>query len=375
MTRPAPLAVLAVALLATMLAAPAAAQTTDPVKCQKEVVKDLAKYKKTYLKAASKCLDFKNEGRLPSTTMCPDATANLKISKVLLQAPGKVAAKCSFTDLTTTLGFRTDCHYESAASGVEGTSCFPMTVATPQDVTNCLLCWKGAELAEFIAELYASHAVEFCGGALDETSSVCSDLDCATPLPDQRNLTGTSSGGEEFCQRGIAKAGVKYLLAREKILEQCALKGGTSAACLNSTLNPMVALKLQKAQQKKDAFIKQNCGNRDPAPSPPFCCKTGTGNSCSAATSRDDCTMNLGGTVQEGKFCNAGSCAPSPGNKKITWWGVCPESNCTGTLTTLQDLIDCVDSSVDSALVPELMCLQFHGGGGTDWPCPTSDGP
>ena len=92
------------------------------------------------------------------------------------------------------------------------------------------------------------------------------------------------------------------------------------------------------------------------------------------ATSRDDCTMNLGGTVQEGKTCSAGSCAPAPGNKKITWWGICPESDCTGTLATLQNLTDCVDSSADE-IVAELLCLQFRGNGGTDWPCPPADGP
>ena len=366
----------AIIVVFTVALAGAASAQTDPTKCHKEVVKNLAKYKKTYLKAVSKCLDGKNEGKLPPNTSCPDAAANLKISKVALQAPQKVAAKCSLSDLTTTLGFRNDCQYETATTGVEGATCSPMTVASAADVASCLLCWKGAELAEFIAILYASHASEVCGGALDETSPVCSDLDCATPLPDQRNLSGTSSGGEEFCQRGIAKAGIKYLLTREKDLEQCALKGGTSADCLSASLNPTVALKLQKAQLKKDGAIKTACGNRDPAPAAPFCCRTGMGNSCSVATSRDDCTMNLGGTVQEGKTCNAGNCNPvTGGNKTITWWNVCPESDCTGTLTKLQDLIDCVDSTVDDAIVPELLCLQFRGNGGSDWPCPAADGP
>ena len=70
----------------------------------------------------------------------------------------------------------------------------------------------------------------------------------------------------------------------------------------------------------------------------------GDPHSCTVATSRDDCTMNLGGTVQEGKTCSAGSCAPTPGNKKITWWGICPESDCTGTLATLQNLIEALGS-------------------------------
>src|SRR5262249_35484336 len=162
----------AIIVVFTVALAGAASAQTDPTKCHKEVVKNLAKYKKTYLKAVSKCLDGKNEGKLPPNTSCPDAAANLKISKVALQAPQKVAAKCSLSDLTTTLGFRNDCQYETATTGVEGATCSPMTVASAADVASCLLCWKGAELAEFIAILYASHASEVCGGALDETSPV-----------------------------------------------------------------------------------------------------------------------------------------------------------------------------------------------------------
>ena len=364
-------AALTVGVGAIVLATSVAAQTTDPVKCHKEVVKRLANYKKTYLKAVEKCLDRENEGKAPGP--CPDALATFKINKTVLKAEATIPLKCSLTDLTTTLGYRSDCAYEAATTGVEGT-CAAKPVTTPAEFADCLLCWKGAELAEFVALLYASHANEVCQSDLSESSPVCSDLNCATPLPDQRNLTGTTSGGEEFCQKGIARAGVKYLLDREKILEKCALKGGTSATCLAGTFDPIVPLKLETAATHKDTTIKKVCANRDPLPSPPFCCRTGTGNSCTVATSRDDCTMNLGGTVQEGKTCSAGSCAPTPGNKKITWWGICPESDCTGTLATLQNLIDCVDSSADE-IVAELLCLQFRGNGGTDWPCPPADGP
>ena len=36
----------------------------DPVKCQKTVIKGLAKYKKTYLKVDRKCLDAENLGEI-----------------------------------------------------------------------------------------------------------------------------------------------------------------------------------------------------------------------------------------------------------------------------------------------------------------------
>ena len=129
---------------------------------------------------------------------------------------------------------------------------------------------------------------------------MCSDLNCTTPLPDQRNLTGTTSGGEEFCQKGIARAGVKYLLDREKILEKCALKGGTSATCLAGTFDPTVPLKLETAVTHKDTTIKKLCGNRDPLPSPPFCCRTGTGSSCTVATDSSAVKKVLHGLIGGG---------------------------------------------------------------------------
>ena len=192
------------------------------------------------------------------------------------------------------------------------------------------------------------------------------DLDCTTPLPDQRDLSA-----EEDCQRAIGKAGVKYLVTREKILEKCALAGGTRANCLADAL---VQLLVEKAVTKKDTAITNKCGGRIPSPTSPFCCKTGgLGNACMAEPDRAACTAG-GGQVQEEKTCNGGTntCDPVQGpNKPIIWWGFCPETDtCPGTaLSTLDELIDCVDSSAD-AVADELLCLQFRSG----WPCP-ADAP
>jgi hypothetical protein len=211
--------------------------------------------------------------------------------------------------------------YESGTTGVEaGCAAQPVLVGPDIDPTllaECLECWKSAELSEYIAILYPSHALGVCAGTTSAQSSVCSDLDCTSPLPDQRDLTG----GEGDCQHGIGKAGTKYMLKREKVLEKCALAGGTAASCL---ADPEVQFQLGKIEQKKATKIHRKCGNRDPAPSPPFCCRTGMANACSVATDRDDCVMNLGGDVQEDKTCDMGSCASVMGNKKMTWWGLLP---------------------------------------------------
>jgi hypothetical protein len=336
----------------------------DPAGCQKQIVRRLFKFKKDHLRAHTKCLDRENRSLLPGP--CPDTTAQLKINTSKSKAIAAISAKCTMADIAA-LGFPGDCAFEAVGNGIEGT-CAGLPVTTPSELASCLLCWKGAELSEFIGILFASHAVEVCGGALDETSPVCSDIDCTTPLPDQRNLGDTS---EADCHLGIGKGGFKYVVKREKALEKCALAGGTRATCLADLT---VQESLAKAELVKDVTITRKCGNRDPAPNPPFCCKT-TGNMCVAAADRFDCVANLSGTVQEDKTCNAGNCDPVAGNKKVTWWAYCPESNtCPGTaLASLQDLIDCVDTTAD-AIVDELLCLQFPRNGGADWPCPAGDG-
>jgi hypothetical protein len=337
----------------------------DPVVCQKQIAGTLRKFKKVHLKSHVKCLDAQNAGKISGP--CPDALATFKVQTVSQKATAKIAAACTLADVAA-LGFPSDCAFEPAVTGIEG-QCAALPVSTPTEFAQCLACWKGAELAEFLGIVYASHAVELCG-TMDANSATCSDLPCTTPLPDQRDLGDT---GENDCQRFIAKAATKYLLQREKILENCALKGGTRTTCTDGSFDPKVPLALATAETKKDALITNKCGNRDPVASPPFCCRTGVGQQCTPSPSPDDCENNLGGDVQEGKVCGVGGdCDPVPGQQAITWWENCPQPNTCGTavpLTTLQDLIDCVDDTAD-LIVDELICLQFRANGGADWPCP-----
>lgn len=333
----------------------------DPVVCQKQVIKTLASFKKISLTATEKCLDKENQGKLPGPCYS-DPTVVAKIGKKSASSIDKISTSCTMADLAA-LGFPGDCHFEAATQGAEG-NCFNLNVSTPAEFATCLQCWKAVEVNEFLAVLYASHALEVCG-SLDESSPRCSGLDFATPLPDQRNLGDT---GENDCQIGIGKAGVKYLLTREKTLEKCALAGGTQATCLGDLT---IQEKLQKAEMKKEVLVQKKCGNRRPVASPPFCCRTAMPQVCMATTSRDDCTMNLGGQVMENKTCVAGTCQPQMGNQAITWWEVCPETG--AALASRDDLVACVDASADQ-IVDELLCLQFRGNGGADWPCPPADG-
>ncbi len=352
--------IVALAALALMVAGPAGA---EPANCQKQVVKQLMKLKKISVKATAKCLDSQNLNKISGP--CPDAATQLKVQKVRTKVVTTIATACPDPDRAT-LGFPATCAFEGTPTGVEAT-CAALPVGTPAEFATCLACWKEAELAEFMATLYASHAIEVCGGSLDETSPRCSELDCATPLPDQRDL---GDSGENDCQRSIGKAGIKHLLFVEKTLEACGLKGNTRATCLADL---SLQTKIASAEVKLESAIQNKCGNRVPAAALPFCCKAGMGNACMAAATREQCDLD-GGQVQEGKVCGMGNtCDPVGGpNQKITWWETCPISDtCPGTpLTSLDDLIDCVDSTVDE-ITDELLCLQFPAG----WPCPSDASP
>jgi hypothetical protein len=342
----------------------------EPVNCQKQIIKNLLKFKKTYLKALEKCADSENLGKItgPCSAHTPggDAATQLKIQTTEDKVQAKIALSCPDPDLAT-LGFSSTCAFEASPTGVEAT-CAALPVTTPEEFATCLMCWKGAELSGFAASLYASHAVELCGGVLDETSPACSELGCTTPLPDQRDLGDT---GENDCQKAVGKGGIKYLVSIEKVLEKCGLLGHDRATCLADLLNQEA---IQKAQTKLNTLVADKCGNRDPVPSTPYCCRTGTGQTmaCMVSTSRDDCTMNLSGQVMEGKVCNLGTsnCDSLMGaGQKLTWWSTCPtEDTCTGTLTTRDDLVACVENMADQR-AQALLCIQFP----TGWPCPADE--
>jgi hypothetical protein len=331
----------------------AASAATDPVLlCHKTVVKQLEKYKKTHLKLYRNCLDKQNRGDISGP--CLDAVSAAKLGLATTKVTEAIAKKCTMGHLTT-IGYRSDCQYGAASPGIGGT-CAALPVTNATEFAQCMECWKGAEFSRVVATLYASHAQEVCGAALDNTSTSCSAVGCTTPLPTQRDL---GNSGENDCQRAIAKAGMNYLLKREKFLEQCLLKGGTRTSCLN---DGKLQLKLAKAEAQKETAIKNKCGNRDPVANPPFCCRMGTGNSCILAADRAACVTG-GGTVQEGKTCDAGTlkCTNPPGGNLITWWDACPVPGvpCPGpTPGTLDGLVDCVDDVADST-VDILLCLQF----------------
>lgn len=336
----------------------ATSASADPAGCQKQILKQLLRVTKVYLKLGGKCLDKDNFLKIPGP--CPDEKTALKVDTVLAKARAKVGGRCTPDDLAT-LGYATTCDFDPGPSGVQAT-CSALPATTPEELIDCLACWKRAEATEMLAVLYASHAIELCEGSLDATSPTCSPLACADPLPDQRDLGDTAEG---FCQKIIGKSGVKQAFKRLTILEKCAKTGGTQASCL---ADEKVQTKLALLDAKLSTRIKNKCGNNTtPVASTPFCCRTGNGNECMAAADRQAC-LDAGGDVQDGKVCDVDdTCSPTPGGKDITWWETCPTSQtCPGTtLATLDDLIACV-AEESSTVTDEMLCRQLTSG----WPCP-----
>jgi hypothetical protein len=343
--------------------APAAAK---PVACQRAIAKNFARLAKKTLVGLARCLDKENAGTVAGP--CPDPTTAAKLQLQRDKAVFAIPSGCEVGDVAA-LGFVGGCNFglPEEDSTVEAT-CRTLPATTPAEVGICLACWQQADAYEFMALLYASHAAALCDGMPDRFSSVCSAGGCSgtpTSSPDQRDL---GSGGEYDCQRGIGKAGVKYLLTRRKVLQKCAVAGGTRTSCL---ADARIALVLAKAKDKQAAYIETKCGNRDPLPNPPFCCRT-MGNDCVAAADRDACEL-AGGTPQAGKQCGVGgSCENAPGGPTVTWWDSCAPRDCQGfPVTALEDLHHCTEDRADE-IVDGMLCTQFPRNGQGDWPCPSS---
>jgi hypothetical protein len=349
---------LAAASVGTLLIAAAAAAT--PTACQKALTKGAAALTRKTLARMARCVDKDNAGRLPGP--CPDPITAAKLAIARQRIEHRVEAACGPSD-PPALGFAALCSLGAPEGSAAQAACSALPV-TSAGLGPCVDCWQRAGLHEFLALLYASHAVELCGGTVGLGSSVCSQGGCASmldPIPDQRDLGRT---GEADCQEGIAKAGIRYLRKRGTLLATCALAGGSRDSCLTI---PKLQLKLARADAKKAATIAGACGNRRPVANASFCCRT-TGNECIAAADRAAC-IGSGGDPQEDKSCGSdGRCRPASAGQTITWWDQCPRRSCdTYRISTIGDVAACVRDKADEA-VDGVLCTRFP----TRWSCPSA---
>src|SRR5437868_15369062 len=113
-------------VVVTLAVVTAGTAGAEPVNRQKQIIKNLLKFKKTYLKAIGKCADAENLGKIPGP--CPDATAQLKIQTLQGKISAKIELSCPDPDLAT-LGFGSTCAFETGVSGIEA-DCAALPVTT-----------------------------------------------------------------------------------------------------------------------------------------------------------------------------------------------------------------------------------------------------
>ena len=241
----------------------------DPVNCQKQVNKNPLKFNEDVLEEGREVRRHP-EHRKDLRGPCPDPATQLKIQTVAGDDPDQDRASCVRSPISRRLGFPTSCDVrDDGATGIEGTCAGAAGHDAAAELAACLMRWKGAELAEFLAVLYAVTREPSCAAACStRPRRVCSDLDCTTPLPNQLDLGDT---GENDCQKAIGKAGIKHLVSIEKVLEKCGLLGNDRATCLaDLVVQTGITEVADQARHRHPQQVRQQSRSD---PDPPFCCQ------------------------------------------------------------------------------------------------------
>src|SRR5213594_504719 len=79
------------------LATTTAPARADSVTCQNTVVKQLFKFKRTYLKKNERCLGKENKLAIPGP--CPDTDTQTKIAETDSKVTATIAANCTMPDI------------------------------------------------------------------------------------------------------------------------------------------------------------------------------------------------------------------------------------------------------------------------------------
>jgi hypothetical protein len=286
---------------------PATTTTTLPpaslVKCEQGIAKASSKFAQAKMKALQQCEDAKIAGKLPQATDCKtEAGAAAKITKATTALGGAVGKAC----------------------GGDDKAC-----GTPPEVSPASIGWPGT---------CPNFESGTCNNAIANCSGISTCLGCVGEAAvDQAislyygnlNLPSTSDKALNACQKAIGKSAAKFFAAKSKALQKCwdaRLKGKHSNPC-PSPGDGKAAGAIAAAEQKKVAAICKACGGADKV------CGGG-----------DDLTP-----AQIGFVANCPS-VTVPGG-----------SSCAKPITTLQDIVDCVDcvtefknDCVDRLAVPAL---------------------
>lgn len=279
-------------LVATSLGLPVNAGA-EPIKCQAAIIKAAGAFVQAETQARQKC-EANRVKKGTSAGACPDTKTEVRLAKTVaklvgtVDKPGDIAKACCGKDkdcgtmdddLPGTLAWPLEC------PNFEDGTCTG-TIATGADIATCLRCIGQAAVAQAIALSYGSLSL----------------------LPG-KPITKAEKALNK-CQATIGKAAATFLLAKSKALRTCwatVNKNGTGS-CPDAKAQAVI----DGADAKKAFAIRTACCGKDRA------CGTGDAN--------DFVPTEIGFVAT----CpTLGPTGPSPA--------------CGGAVTTLEDLIQCVD--------------------------------
>ena len=234
---------LAVPTLAAMLALGARAEA-DPLKCQRTILKESAKFVQAKMKALGKCEESKLKGQLPPLTDCHSA-ASTAIAAAEAAMKDKVEGTCGGGDKDCSTTGDND---SLASIGWDIGTCpdfESLGCVNPindcDDIGTCLACINEAAVDQAIALYYGALAPSTPGDDLNK------------------------------CQITIGKEAETYLAKQSKALQKCQdqrIKGVHGDVCPNPAADPGTPSRkafdaIDKAESKMWLKICKTCGGAD----------------------------------------------------------------------------------------------------------------
>ncbi len=315
------------------------------LKCQRTIAKEASKFFKQKAKALQKCEDAKLKDK--HTDPCPDPAgpagsdgrkAADKIAKASSKLAAKIGKKCGGDDKVCGANLANE-----AGGGLMG---LPIICPNLENgiCTNTIEILSCEGVAECISCLDMAAVEQVVGVYYD-------DLVDSDPAVEK---------ALNQCQQALGKEATKYLLTKEKTLQKCwdkRLKGKHAATCPDSTADPDLAKdavkaaeKIAKAESKLIAALCKKCGGEDKL--------------CDDVVDTvNPLTPSLGGDGTGGDLTPAqilASGSPMCPDVTVPAGPGRPALGCARAITTLADLIFCVDcvsefkvDCVDPARIPE----------------------
>ncbi len=272
-------------MLAVLIAGSSRTTYANPLACKSAIVRAGADFAIAKLKALQKCDEGVAKGKLVGP--CPDAIGAAKIDVAATKLRARINRACGGADQTCGTGdddSLASLGWPATCPDLEGVGC-TLAIANCTDIEDCLLCVNEWAVDQSLALYYADLELEL-------------PIEGVKPSSADRALTK--------CQLAIGRAATKFYVVKSKALAKCwdAVVTGT---IVGPCPDPKAAALIAKAESKKASGICKACGGAD-----------------SVCGGGDDLTPEQIGFVTR---------CPAVG----------PNGSCGAPVTTLADLVTCVD--------------------------------